>query len=180
VDGIDLRQIDPADLRRNVGYVPQDTMLFFGTVRDNITLGAPAVGDAAILRAAALAGVNEFTDRHPLGLDMPVGERGEGLSGGQRQTIAIARAWLLDPTVMVMDEPTNSMDNTTESVIKTKLAESMDDKTLLLVTHRASLLELVDRIIVLDGGRKVADGPKAQVLEALKQGRLRTAQARGG
>jgi len=175
IDGTDLRQIDPADLRRSVGYTPQDTTLFFGTLRDNIMLGAPYVDDAAILHAANLAGVMEFADRHPLGFDMQVGERGEGLSGGQRQTIAVARAMLLDPPILLFDEPTSSMDNASEERLKVRLKENLGDKTLILVTHRASLLELVDRIIVMDNGRIIADGPKAQVLEALKSGKLRVA-----
>jgi ATP-binding cassette subfamily C protein LapB len=175
VDGTDLRQVDPADLRRNVGYIPQDTNLFFGTVRDNIMMGAPYADDAAVLRAANVAGVNEFVDRHPLGFDMQIGERGEGLSGGQRQTIAVARAMLLNPPMLLMDEPTSSMDNATEDRLKTRLTEEIGDKTLILVTHRASLLELVQRIIVLDNGRVIADGPKAQVLEALRTGKLRVA-----
>ncbi len=172
VDGIDLRQIDPADLRRNVGYVPQDVGLFFGTVRDNITLAAPHASDEAVLRAAEIAGVSAFTSRHPAGLDLPVGERGEGLSGGQRQTISIARALLLEPPILIMDEPTNAMDNTTEEQFKTRLAPLVQGRTLLLVTHRASLLSLVDRIIVMDNGRIVADGPKDTVLEALRSGQV--------
>ena len=138
-------------------------------------LGAPYVDDAAILHAANLAGVMEFADRHPLGFDMQVGERGEGLSGGQRQTIAVARAMLLDPPILLFDEPTSSMDNASEERLKLRLKENIGDKTLILVTHRASLLELVDRIIVLDNGRIIADGPKPQVLEALKSGKLRVA-----
>ena len=177
IDGIDLRQVDPADVRRNIGYVPQDTLLFFGSVRDNILLGAPYVDDREVLRVAELAGVTEFVNRHPLGFDMPVGERGEGLSGGQRQTIAIARSLLLDPPVLLLDEPSNSMDNTTEEHFKSRLAGLIAGKTLVLVTHRASLLTLVDRLIVMDQGRIVADGPKEQVLEALKMGKLRTARA---
>lgn len=175
IDGTDLRQIDPADLRRSVGYTPQDTTLFFGTLRDNIMLGAPYVDDAAILRAANIGGVMEFVSRHPLGFDMQVGERGEGLSGGQRQTIAVARAMLLDPPILLFDEPTSSMDNASEERLKVRLKEYIGDKTLVLVTHRASLLDLVDRIIVLDNGRIIADGPKPQVLEALKTGKLRVA-----
>ncbi|MCG2634226.1 MAG: type I secretion system permease/ATPase [Gammaproteobacteria bacterium] len=176
LDGTDARQLDPADLRRNIGYVPQDIALFFGSVRDNIVYGAPHVDDAAMLRAAEIAGVNAFVDSHPAGYDLPVGERGEGLSGGQRQTVAIARSLVLDPPILVMDEPSNAMDNSTEEQFKTRLAEHMEGKTLLLVTHRASLLTLVDRLIVMDASRIVADGPKAQVLEALSKGRLRTAR----
>ena len=176
IDGTDLRQIDPANIRRNVGYTAQDTMLFYGSVRDNIMLGAPYADDNAFLHAAHMGGVADFVNRHPQGFDMQVGERGEGLSGGQRQTIAIARALLLDPPILLLDEPTNSMDNSTEERLKRRLADKIEDKTLIMVTHRASLLELVERVIVVDSGRIIADGPKQQVLDALAQGKLRVAR----
>ncbi|MCU7892275.1 MAG: type I secretion system permease/ATPase [Candidatus Thiodiazotropha sp. (ex Ustalcina ferruginea)] len=169
IDGTDLRQIDPADLRRSIGYVPQDIMLFYGSVRENIVLGAPYADDNDILKVAEIAGVTEFVNQHPHGFDMQVGERGEHLSGGQRQAIAIARALLLDPPVLLLDEPSNSMDNSTEAMLKRKLADYAKEKTLILVTHRTSLLDLVDRLIVIDAGRVIADGPKEQVIEALKQ-----------
>jgi ATP-binding cassette subfamily C protein LapB len=176
LDGTDLRQIDPVDLRRNIGYSPQDTNLFFGSIRDNIALGKPFADDAAILKAAQVAGVTEFVNRHPSGFDMPVGERGEGLSGGQRQSVAVARALLLDPAVLVLDEPTNAMDNSTEEQFKHNLSGQLDGKTLLLVTHKASLLSLVDRVIVLDQGAVVADGPREQILAALKKGHIKVAK----
>ena len=167
----------PADLRRNIGYVPQDTYLFFGSVKDNILLGAPHADDRAVLDAARIAGVTDFVDRNPSGFDMQVGERGEQLSGGQRQSIAVARALLRDPPVLVMDEPSNAMDNSTEDLFKQRFSEWSAGKTLVLVTHRASLLSLVDRIIVMDNGRIIADGPKKNVLEALKQGRIKVARS---
>ena len=173
VDGTDSRQLNPADLRRHIGYVPQDITLFYGTVKENIMLGMPYADDSAVLRAADIAGVTEFANRHPMGFDLPVGERGEGLSGGQRQSIVVARALLRDPPVIVMDEPSNAMDNTTEAQFKSKFGQWLEGKTLVLVTHRASLLTMVDRVIVMDGGRILADGPKEQVLEALKQGQIR-------
>lgn len=176
IDGIDLQQIDPADLRRDIGYVPQDIVLFHGSLRDNIVFGAPYVDDQAMLRAAEIAGIAEFADRHPKGFDMPVGERGEGLSGGQRQSIAIARALLLDPPVLMLDEPSNSLDNRSEENFKARLAAQLDGRTLVLVTHRASLLSLVDRLIVMDNGRVIADGPKEQVLAALSGGRINAAR----
>lgn len=174
VDNIDIRQLDPADLRRNIGYTPQDGSLFYGTVKDNIVLCAPYADDETVLRATALSGVDEFTQQHPQGLDMPVGEQGTGLSGGQRQTIAIARSLLLDPPILLMDEPSNSLDNSTEDRLKKRLAPYIEDKSLILITHRASLLEWVSRLIVMDNGKIIADGPKAQVMDALKQGRLKT------
>ncbi len=173
VDGTDIRQIDPADLRRNIGCVLQDVFLFHGSIRDNITLGAPFVEDEAVLRAARIAGVEDFAARDPQGFDRNVGERGELLSGGQRQAIAVARALLLDPPMLVLDEPTSAMDNGAENRLKQRLQESLGDKTLVLVTHRASLLSLVSRLIVMDGGRVVADGPKDQVLKALASGQIR-------
>ena len=173
IDGTDVRQIDPADLRRSIGCVLQDVCLFHGTIRDNIALGAPFADDAAILRAARIAGVEDFIARHPLGFDLNVGERGERLSGGQRQAIAIARALLLDPPLLLFDEPSSAMDNGAEGRLKQRLEEILPGKTLLLVTHRASLLSLVERLIVLDGGRLVADGPRHDVLKALAAGRIR-------
>jgi ATP-binding cassette subfamily C protein LapB len=173
IDGTDIRQIDPAELRRQIGYVPQDITLLFGSVKDNITLGSRYADDHAVLAAAEIAGVTQFTNRHPAGFDMPVGERGASLSGGQRQSVAVARALLLSPPVYILDEPTNSMDNSSEEAFKQRFAGQLPHRTLILVTHRASLLTLVDRLIVMDGGRIVADGPKEQVLEALKQGQIK-------
>lgn len=172
IDGVDARQIDPADLRRDVGYVPQDIVLFHGSVRDNIVLGAQGCGDSAVLEAAERAGVTDFVNLHPRGFAMPVGERGERLSGGQRQTIALARAYLLQPPILLLDEPSNAMDNGSEERFKARLAAQLDGRTLLLITHRASLLSLVDRVIVLDGGRVVADGLRDQVLNALVGGKV--------
>ena len=172
IDGIESRQIDPVELRRDIGYVPQDVMLFYGSVRDNIVLGAPGTDDVAVLRAAEQAGVTEFVNRHPRGFQMPVGERGEGISGGQRQAIAIARAYLLQPPILLLDEPNNGMDSGTEELFKARLAEQLEGRTLLLITHRASLLSLVNRVIVLEGGRVAADGPRDQVLTALAGGKI--------
>ncbi|GGO83091.1 ABC transporter [Marinobacterium nitratireducens] len=172
VDGIDINQIDPVDLRRHFGYVPQDIMLFAGTLRENITLGAPYASDEQMVKVARLAGADHFVNRHPLGFDMQVGERGAALSGGQRQAVAVARALIHDPSVLILDEPSNAMDNSSEETLKQQLAEYARERTLVLVTHKMSLLSLVDRLIVIDGGKVVADGPKQTVLEALKQGRL--------
>ena len=176
IDGVDMQQIDPADLRHNIGYVPQDVMLFYGTVKDNIVLRAPHVDDTAMLRAAQMAGVTEFVNHHPRGFDMMVGERGENLSGGQRQSIANARALLLDPPILVLDEPSSSLDNRSEENLKNMITGQLEGRTMILVTHRASLLTMVNRLIVLDNGRVIADGPKEQVLEALSGGRLNVAK----
>ncbi|MDH3393321.1 MAG: ATP-binding cassette domain-containing protein, partial [Desulfobulbaceae bacterium] len=170
VDGTDIRQIDPAELRSFIGYVAQDVTLFRGSIRDNITLGVHDVDDNAVLRAANFAGVSDFVRKHAMGFDMEVGELGRGLSGGQRKCVAIARATLLDPPILVLDEPTGSMDNVSEVRLKNGFTKILDGKTLVLITHRASLLSLVDRLIVIDNGAIVADGPRASVLEALKHG----------
>ncbi len=172
VDGTDIRQLDPTDLRQNIGCVLQDPHLFFGSVKDNITLGAPYVDEASVIRAATLAGVDQFVRQHPLGYDMPVGENGRMLSGGQRQSVAVARALLLNPQILMFDEPTSSMDNSTEAAFKQRLGAIARGKTIVLVTHRHSMLALVDRLIVLDRGKVVADGPKSGVLEALMGGRV--------
>lgn len=172
IDGIDIRQLDPAELRRNIGYVSQDVNLFFGTLRENIALGAPHASDEAILEAVRLSGLTEFVNQHPLGLAMPVGEHGQLLSGGQRQSVSIARALLNDAPILLMDEPTGSMDHTSEEEFKRNLLQFAAQKTLIVITHRTSLLELVNRIMVIDAGKIVADGPKEQVVEALRQGRI--------
>lgn len=168
VDGIDINQIDPVDLRKNIGYVPQDVVLFNGTVKENIVYKYPAIDDMSILKAAKISGTDEFVNAHPLGFDMPVYERGDGISGGQKQSIAIARAFLLDSPIMILDEPTNSLDNTTETKIKKLLAENLAEKTVILVTHKSSLLSLVDRLIVVDNGKVVMDGEKNKVLMQLQ------------
>ena len=173
VDGTDIRQLDPTDLRQSIGCVLQDARLFFGSVKDNIILGAPYVDEESVIRAATLAGVDHFVRQHPAGYDMPVGENGRYLSGGQRQSVAVARALLLNPPILLLDEPTSSMDNSTENAFKMRLGEIVHGKTIMLVTHRNSMLSLVDRLIVLDRGKVVADGPKAGVLDALMKGRIR-------
>lgn len=172
MDGTDIRQIDPSELRRFIGYVPQDVTLFRGTLRENIILGSPNVDDEDILRAADMAGVSEFAGKHAKGFDLEVGEQGRGLSGGQRQSVAMARALLHDPPIMILDEPSSSMDNRTESRLKAQLGKVLPGKTMVLITHRASLLGLVDRVVVIDNGAIVADGPREKVLEALKKGQL--------
>lgn len=175
IDGADIRQIDPADLRRQIGYVPQDISLMYGSVKDNITLGSGFADDSQVLRAARIAGVDQFVNRHPDGFELQVGEGGANLSGGQRQSIALARALLLAPPILVLDEPTNAMDNSSEEGFKQRFAAELDGQTLILVTHRMSLLSLVERLIVMDGGHIVADGPKQHVLEALRQGQIKVA-----
>ena len=172
VDGTDMRQIDPADLRRTIAYMGQDTALMSGTVRDNIVMGNPRATDEEVFKAAVLTGVHEFIRRHPMGYDTPVGERGEGLSGGQRQAVALARTLLMNAPVLMMDEPTNAMDTRSEEIILRSLDAFCKDKTLILVTHKPALLKIVNRIIVMDNGIVVADGPRDQVLQDLAAGKV--------
>jgi len=172
LDGIDLRQLDPADVRRNLGYVSQDVTLFYGTLRENITFGLPYADDSAVVAAAELASMTSFINRHPRGFDMPVGERGESLSGGQRQGIGLARAVLHNAPILLLDEPTSAMDFSTEAQITQNITHFAHNKTVVLVTHRTSLLAMVTRVIVIDGGKIVADGPRDRIMEALSTGRI--------
>lgn len=172
LDDTDIGQLHPTDIRRNIGSVPQDLMLFYGSVRDNIALGRSQVSDDAILRAAERAGVTAFTRQDEAGLDRQVGEGGQALSGGQKQAIAIARALLTEPKVLVMDEPSSSMDNKAEQALKQVLNRLDNDETLILFTHKTSMLDVVDRIVVLEQGQLVADGPKEQVLQQLRDAKL--------
>jgi ATP-binding cassette subfamily C protein LapB len=171
-DGLDSAQIHPTDLRRNFGYLPQDITLFHGTIRDNILFGTRQVTEHQLIRAVQLSGVNQFTDIETEGLDQQVGEGGQSLSRGQRQTIALARATLNDPPVLLMDEPTASLDARAEKQFIRAMQNVTKERTLLLITHKMHLLNLVERIIVLDRGHLVADGPKEQVLNQLAKGLL--------
>lgn len=168
IDDIDINQIDPADLRKNIGYLSQDIELLRGSIRENIAYKDLHVNDEKLIRAASVSGVDLFVNQLSQGFDTQVGEDGGFLSGGQRQAIALGRAVLLNEPILILDEPTNSLDNTTESIVKKRLQEYTRDRTLLLVTHKAPMLDLVDRLIVMDEGRIVMDGPKEEVLNALK------------
>ena len=172
LDGIDLRQLDPADVRRNLGYVSQDVTLFYGSLRENITMGLPYADENAVLAAAETACLLDFVNRHPKGFDMPVGERGELLSGGQRQSVGLARAVLHNAPLLLLDEPTSAMDFSTEAQVTKRVTEFAQGRTVVLVTHRTSMLALVDRVVVVDQGRIVADGPRDRILEALQTGRI--------
>ncbi len=172
IDGIDSRQIDPAELRRCIGYVQQETNLFFGSMRENIVISAPHANDAQVLSAATVGGIADFINMHPNGFDMAIGERGETLSGGQRQGVGIARAMINNPNIILLDEPTSAMDHSSEDFVKARMKAASVGKTMLVVTHRSSLFELVDRIIVIDNGKVVADGEKAKVIESLRAGKV--------
>ncbi len=163
VDHTDVRQIDPVDLRQAIGCVPQEAFLFMGSVKDNITIGEQYVADEEVIEISKLAGVHEFIGKHEQGYDLIIGERGEGLSGGERQSITLARALIANPGILIMDEPTNSMDKQTENQFIDKMGGIVDDKTLIIVTHKMALLKLVDRVIIIDNGKIIADGPKEKI-----------------
>lgn len=167
IDGIDIKQLDPADLRKSIGYIPQEIQLFSGTMKENILNNYRYYTDEEILDVCKIGGVDEFVKTHPLGYDMPIGERGVGLSGGQKQTVGIARALLSDADTLLFDEPTNAMDQTTETQTIHKLSPIVKDKTLLLVTQKMSTLALCNRIIVFNHGVKVMDGKKDDVVKQL-------------
>jgi ATP-binding cassette subfamily C protein LapB len=157
IDGVDLRQIDKSDVRRNIGVMLQETWLFSGSVKENLQMGFYEYDDAHILNIAKVSGVDDFVASHPQGYDMELRERGEGLSGGQRQSINLARALLHNPNLLILDEPTSSMDTATEKAVIGRLKEWAGDRTLIMVTHRNTLLELADRVLVMDQGTIVAD-----------------------
>jgi ATP-binding cassette, subfamily C, bacterial LapB len=166
IDDLVSTQLEPLSLRRQIGYVPQDVTLFHGTVRENIELGRTQATDQALLQAVRLACLDEVITQLPAGIATQVGERGERLSGGQRQSVAIARALVNRPPILLMDEPSSMMDPATEQRLIGNL-RSLKDTTIVLVTHRMAMLPLVDRLIVMDRGRIVADGPRDAVLKAL-------------
>jgi ATP-binding cassette, subfamily C, bacterial LapB len=172
VDGIDARQIDPAELRRAIGYVQQDTHLFYGSMRENITMTSPHADDVTVLAAAHAGGIDEFINANPRGFDLLVGERGETLSGGQRQGVGIARALIAKPNILLLDEPTSAMDHSSEDNVKKRLIAAAAGKTIVLITHRSTMFDLANRIIIVDTGRIVADGPKDAVIEALRTGKV--------
>ncbi len=180
VDGIDLRQIDPADFRARVGYVGQDPRLFHGTLRENVLLDRAAADPGRLAEAARLTGLDRVAATHPLGWDLPVGEAGAMLSGGQRQLVALTRCLVTQPQILLMDEPTSSMDAQSEVAFLRQLKEASGHCTLLMVTHRPAVLELVQRVVVVDGGRVVLDGPKDQVLAALSGKPAAPTAANGG
>lgn len=169
IDGTDIRQLDPAALRRRIGSSMQDSILISGTVRDNISLGRAHVDDAELLRASELSGTHQFMGQLANGYDLKLADRGEGLSGGQRQSIAIARALAGKPQMLVFDEPSSSMDTQTETALIERLSREAQGRTLVLVTHRPSLLQLVQRVMVLDRGIIITDGPRDTVMQQLSR-----------
>jgi len=183
LDGIDLRQIDPADLRAAIGLLPQDARLFLGTLRENLDMARSdrERDDDRLVSVLRQFGLDQFIARHPRGLDMPLGEDGLGLSGGQKRLACLARLALRDPAVALLDEPTSGLDPGTEKQILQAIgqwARAGRERTLVIVTHRPQVLEIVDRVVVLEGGKVVVDGPRSEVLERLQKGI--TVPAQGG
>ena len=167
IDGVSMSQLHTTDLRDALGYVQQDVVLFSGTVRENIAFGRPFATDEEVIRAAELSGAAGFINSHPLGYGMPVGEGGQFLSGGQRQFIALARALIRQPAIYLLDEPTSAMDMMSEKLFMERLDKATKGKTLIVSTHRQSLLSIVDKIMLMEKGRVLAYGPKDQVMTFL-------------
>ena len=171
-DGVDQGALPPPQLRRQIGYVAQEPILFRGSLHYNLTLGLGGVDPDAFQRAVEITGLDEWVSRHPHGYRLEVGEGGKNLSGGQRQAVALTRIVLQDPRMLVLDEPTGAMDQSSEARFLRRFREWVEGRTLVLITHRSALLDLVERVVVLEGGRIVADGPRLEVLDALRKGRI--------
>jgi ATP-binding cassette subfamily C protein LapB len=169
LNGVDVRQIAEDDLRRQVCYFPQDYRLITGTLRDNVTLGLPAPSDEILLEAASKTGLAEVIRNHPLGLDLPISEGGNGLSGGQRVQVGLTRLLLAQPKLLLLDEPTANLDQESEARVLQAILQSIGpDCTLIFVTHKMQLVGLVQRLIVVSNGQIAMDGPTQAVLEKLK------------
>jgi len=178
--GLDISQIDPADWRKAVGYVGQDARLFYGSLRENVMIGRPEATGDEFLRVLRLTGLEQVAARHPQGINLPIGEMGEGLSGGQRQLVSLARTLLAHPNLLLLDEPTSAMDTQTEAIFLQHLQRATEGQTLVVVTHRPSLLALVERIVVVEDGKIVADGPKDTILAAMNANSRKTSSETTG
>ncbi|MBP9643689.1 MAG: ATP-binding cassette domain-containing protein, partial [Budvicia sp.] len=165
LDGINMPLLDPADVRRDMGMLTQNARLFFGTVRENLTMGMPLATDEDIVRALTLSGALPFVQSQQNGINFQIMEGGLGLSGGQRQALLLARTLIRQPNILLLDEPTAWLDEVTEKQIIERMSGWLKHRTLVVATHRLSILALVDRIIVVDGGKIVMDGPKQQILD---------------
>jgi ATP-binding cassette subfamily C protein LapB len=163
IDGIDVRQIDPADVRKNVGVMLQDSWLFSGTIRENIQMGFTEYDDEHIIEICKVSGVDDFVGSHPKGYDLEIKERGVGLSGGQKQAINLARSLIHKPEILLLDEPTSSMDQGTEQKVVNSLRGFCKEKTMLIVTHRNPILAMVDRIFVVENGQIITDNTPEQL-----------------
>ena len=169
LDGTDIRQLDPISLRRRIGNAMQEGLLLSGSVRENIVLGRADIDDEEMVRAAELSGTHQFMGQIANGYDLQLADRGEGLSGGQRQSIAIARALVGSPPVLLFDEPSSAMDQQTEGGLLDRLEREIDGRTFVVITHRTPFLKLVSRVIIVDRGKVVADGPRDQILAKLNR-----------
>jgi ATP-binding cassette subfamily C protein LapB len=172
VDNINVKQLNLSELRRNIGFLPQEADLFFGTLQDNITLPARVFDPERLVEVANEVGLSSVIGQLPDGFNHIIQERGRNLSGGQRQLVALARALINDPPIVILDEPTGALDHNSEDMLRRTFKDCLNGKTLIVVTHKTSMLELVDRIIVVDSGKKVADGKKEDVLQALRSGKV--------
>ena len=170
LDDLEINQLDPADLRKQTAYVPQESTLFNATLRENIIYKNPNADDKAVLKAASIGTVDQFVNLHPLGFDMRIGEQGYGLSGGQRQSVNVARAFTNEAALCLLDEPSNSMDNTTEALLLRRMKLATQHMTVVLVTHKSSMLDMVDRLILMDQGKIIMDGEKSEVIKKLSKG----------
>lgn len=172
VDGLDLRHVSPADWRAQVAWVSQDVVLFKGSLRENLLIASPRVKDERFLQVLSLCGLDSLVMEHPLGIDMPLGEAGHALSGGQRQMVALARALLADAPIVLLDEPTSAMDMAGEQQLLMRLVPELKGRLVVLATHRPGPLELASRLLILDQGRVAADGPRDAVLQAVSEGKV--------
>lgn len=169
LDATDILKIDPADVRRDIGLLTQNSRLLFGSIRENITMGAPLASRQEVLNALNIAGAMPIIQNQTEGVDFLVREGGAGLSGGQKQALLLARTLIKDPNILLLDEPTAAMDEITEQHVVRSLGEWIGNRTLIVSTHKPALLRLVDRIIVIDNGRIVLDGPKEAILANLSR-----------
>jgi len=167
IDGLEIRQIDPVDLRRNIGFLTQDVTLFSGTLRENLLLGPTPVSEEMLQKSLAFCGLQKMVDRHPLGMDMPVADGGVGLSVGQRQSLGLARMYLADPQIVLLDEPTAAMDQNLEREVIQALRGWLKGRTCVLTTHRTDIVSLCDKIAVLEAGKLAMYGPTDEVLGSL-------------
>lgn len=167
LDGTDMRQIDPEDLRRQIAYLPQDVQLFYGTLRENLLLGLGTRSDEELLDALRFVGAENLVQEHPLGLDREIAEGSRGVSGGQRQSIGLARVWLRDPKIVLLDEPTAAFDHALELKVINNMREWIVRRTLIVATHRQPVLQLVESAVVINKGRIATTGPLGEVLLAL-------------
>jgi ATP-binding cassette subfamily C protein LapB len=169
LDGTDMALLAPGFVREHIGYLPQDVRLFKGTLRDNLTMGLPSPSDTQVLAAARRTGLDVAVSQHPRGFGLEIAEGGRGLSGGQRQLVGLTRLLIAEPRILLLDEPTASMDGDMEDRVMAALFGALDPQGVaVVVTHKVRLLQHVSRVIVMEGGRVVLDGPRDAVLQALK------------